>query len=95
MNPEEGEFRLAVSMVRIEALLEAVLDQLKLMSTALGAQADSRPSAWLENNSRGTTSGVKGYGQDLHDVVDAVASEGKRLQVLASGSLAGVMRDES
>lgn len=84
-----------VSLARIEALLEAVLDQLRVMGAAAGAESDSKPSAWVENNSRGTTTGVKSYGQDLPSTVDMVAREGKRLQVMASGSLAEVMRDES
>lgn len=96
-NPAPAE----VSLARIEALLAVIYDQLiasrnllETISTAIGAEADSKPSAWVENNSRGTTTGAKAYGQRLAEVVDDVARESKRLQVMASGSLAGVMRDD-
>jgi len=91
-----------VSLARISALLELMYDQqvasrnlLELIRASVGAQ-DAQSSARVENNSRGTTTEVKAYaGSPVHELVDEVAREAKRLQVMASGSLAGVMDDGS
>lgn len=98
MKPN-GHTREAQIVELLEVLVDATgrcADALEKL-VLLQPQSDSRPSAWVENNSRGTTTGVKGYGDPtpvgVTDIVDRVAREAKRLQVMASGSLAGVMNE--